>query len=175
MPSSFKRNTNVPQVADKLVHPPSCNALTAQPDPRNAVMDHTGLPCICTSSQLAGAGYRMEHFIHCAFVAHDQLWDPAPSAPAYNLATSDGLPSLDRHLRPFIDAHWQLATVVREHDLRSTLLGDCLTVAPEPLHRATDRYPFGDKLRDAIVPLHGIAANSGLGEVDQTLSNTLVR
>ena len=34
------------------------------------------------------------------------------------------------------------------------------------LHRVTDRHLFGDKLRDTIVPLHGIAANNGFGEVE---------
>jgi len=161
------RNPNVPQVVDKLVRPPSRNALTAQRDLWNAVMDHTGdRPCIYTGSQLVGADYHMEHFIPHAFVAHDQLWNLVPAAPAYNLTKSDRLPSLHRHLRPFIDAHWQLATVVRAHDLRSKLLEDYLTIVPEPLHRVTDRYLFGDKLRDTLVPLHGIAANSGFGEVE---------
>jgi hypothetical protein len=36
---------------------------------------------------------------------------------------------------------------------------------PEPLHRVTDRHLFGDRLRSTIEPLHGIAANSGFGEV----------
>lgn len=161
------RNANVPQVVNKLVRPPSRSALTAQRDLWNAVMDHTGdLSCIYTGSQLAGADYHMEHFIPYAFVAHDQLWNLVPAAPAYNLTKRDNLPSLDRHLRPFTDAHWQLATVVREHDLRNKLLEDYLTIVPEPLHQVTDRYVFSDKLRDTIVPLHGIAVNSGFSEVE---------
>jgi hypothetical protein len=160
------RNPNVPQVVDKLVRPPSRNALTAQRELWNAVMDYTAdVSCIYTGIQLVGADYHMEHFIPYAFVAHDQIWNLVPASPAYNLAKSDRLPSLERHLRPFINAHWQLATVVREQDLRSKLLEDYLTVVPEPLHRVTDRYLFGDKLRDTIVPLHGIAVNNGFGEV----------
>jgi len=160
------RNPNVPQVVNKLLRPPSRNALTAQRELWNAVMDHTGdLPCIYTGGQLAGADYHMEHLIPYAFVAHDQLWNLVPAAPAYNLAKSDNLPNLVRHLGPFTDAHWQLATVVREHDLRNKLIEDYLTIVPEPLHQVTDRYLFGDKLRDTIVPLHGIAVNSGFGEV----------
>jgi hypothetical protein len=107
----------------------------------------------------------MEHFIPHAFVAHDLLWNLVPAAPAYNLAKSDRLPRLEHHLRPYIDAHWQLATVVRNHDLRSKLLEDYLTIVPEPLHQVTDRYLFGDKLRDTLVPLHGIARNNGFEEV----------
>lgn len=161
------RNPNVPQVVDKLVRPPERSALTKQRDLWNAVMDHTtDLPCIYTGSQLVGADYHMEHFIPYAFVAHDQLWNLVPAAPAYNLAKSDRLPRLEQHLRPFIDAHWQLATVVREHDLRSKLLEDYLTIVPKPLHQVTDRYLFGDKLRDTLVPLHGIARNSGFEEVE---------
>jgi len=161
------RNPNVPQVVNKLMRPPSRNALTAQRDLWNAVMDHTAdVPCIYTGSQLVGADYHMEHFIPYAFVAHDLLWNLVPAAPAYNLAKRDNLPNLGRHLKPFTDAHWQLATVVREHDLRSKLLEDYLTIVPEPLHHVTDRYLFGDKLRDTIVPLHGIAVNSGFGEVE---------
>lgn len=156
------RNPNVPQVVDKLVRPPERSALTKQRDLWNAVMDHTtDLPCIYTGSQLVGADYHMEHFIPYAFVAHDQLWNLVPAAPAYNMAKSDRLPNLDRHLKPFVNAHWQLATVVREHALRSKLLEDYLTIVPEPLHQVTDRYLFGDKLRDTVVPLHGIARNSG--------------
>ena len=56
--------------------------------------------------------------------------------------------------------------MVREHDLRSKLLEDYLTIVPEPLHQVQDRHLFADKLRDTIVPLHGIAANSGFGEVE---------
>ncbi len=160
------RNPNVLQVVDKLVRPPSRNALSAQRDLWNTVMDHTAdVACIYTGSQLVGADYHMEHFIPYAFVAHDQLWNLVPSAPAYNMGKSDRLPSLQHHLKPFIEAHWQLATVVREHDLRSKLLEDYLTVVHTPLHQVTDRYLFGDKLRDTIVPLHGIAVNSGFGEV----------
>jgi len=162
------RNPNVPQVVDKLVRPPTRNALTAQRNLWNAVIDHTGdLPCIYTGSQLAGADYHMEHFIPYAFVAHDQLWNLVPADPGYNLTKSDRLPSLDRHLRPFIEAHWKLATVVRENDLRTKLLEDYFTIVPEPLHQVTDRNLFTDKLRDTIVPLHGIAANSGFGEVER--------
>jgi hypothetical protein len=161
------RNPNVPQVVNKLVRPPSRNGLNAQRDLWNAVMDHTGdLPCIYTGSQLVGADYHMEHFIPYAFVAHDQLWNLVPAAPAYNLTKRDNLPNLERHLRPFTDAHWQLATVVREHDLRNKLLEDYLTIVPEPLHQVTDRYLFGDKLRETIKPLHAIAVNSGFREVE---------
>jgi len=45
-------------------------------------------------------------------------------------------------------------------------LEDYLTIVPEPLHQVQDRHLFADKLRDTIVPLHGIAANSGFGEVE---------
>jgi hypothetical protein len=160
------RNPNVPQIVDKLVRPPSRSALTAQRDLWNTVMDHTAdVPCIYTGSQLAGADYHMEHFIPYAFVAHDQLWNLVPAAPAYNMGKSDRLPSLQQHLKPFIDAHGQLATVVREHDLRSKLLEDYLSVVPTPIHEVTDRHLFGDKLRDTLVPLHGIAVNNGFGEV----------
>lgn len=161
------RNPNVPQVVNKLVRPPSRNSLTAQRALWNAVMDHAGdLSCIYTGSQLAGADYHMEHFIPYAFVAHDQLWNLVPAAPAYNLTKGDHLPNLERHLRPFTDAHWQLATVVREHELRNSLLEDYLTIVPEPLHQVTDRYLFSDKLRDTLVPLHGIAVNSGFSEME---------
>lgn len=160
------RNPNVPQVVDKLVRPPERSALTKQRELWNAVMDNTsGMQCIYTGSQLVGAEYHMEHFIPFAFVAHDQLWNLVPADPAYNLSKRDRLPSLDIHLRPFIDTHWQLATVVREHDLRSKLLEDYLTIVPEPLHQVTDRYRFGEKMRDTVVPLHGIARNSGFETV----------
>ncbi len=51
------------------------------------------------------------------------------------------------------------------HSMRHWVFTPCAK-PPNSLHRVTDRHLFGDKLRDTIVPLHGIAANNGFGEVE---------
>lgn len=160
------RNPNVPQVVNKLVKPPSRAALTQQRDLWNAVLDHTGgLACIYTGMHLTSGEHHIEHFIPHAFVAHDQLWNLVPASPAFNLQKSDRLPHLDRHLDPFVEAHWQLLNVVRDQHISSKLLEDYDMAFHLPHLEIRDKYVFGDKLRDTIVPLHGSAMSNGFSEV----------
>jgi 5-methylcytosine-specific restriction endonuclease McrA len=160
------RNPNVPQVVNKLVKPPSRAALTKQRALWNAVLDHTGgLACIYTGMHLTSAGHHIEHFIPHAFVAHDQLWNLVPASQEFNLQKSDRLPRLCQHIEPFVEAHWQLLNVVRDQHISNKLLEDYDMALHLPHREIRDRYLFGDKLRDTIVPLHGIALSNGFAEV----------
>ncbi len=160
------RNPNVPQIVNKLVRPPVRAALTAQRNLGNAVLDITGgLDCIYTGAHLSAADHHIEHFIPHAFVAHDLLWNLVPAAPAFNLSKSDQLPILGRHLDPFVFAQWQFLNVARDHDLSNKVLEDYHSIVHLPFKEITDRYLFGDKLRETIIPLHSIALNNGFSEL----------
>ncbi|MBK8707883.1 MAG: hypothetical protein IPN30_05240 [Flavobacteriales bacterium] len=160
------RNPNVPQIVNKLVRPPARDALTRQRVLWNAVMDHAGgMSCIYTGRSIDPATHHIEHFIPHAFVAHDQFWNLVPADPTFNMSKGDRLPILGRHLAPFVDAHWQLITVVRDHDLSNKLLEDYHTVVHMSYADIRDRYLFGDKLRDTLTPLHSIAMSNGFSEL----------
>ncbi len=159
------RNPNVPQIVNKLVQPSIRESLVRQRKLWNAVMDHSdGLRCIYTGKEL-DADNHIEHFIPHAWVGHDQLWNLVPADPVFNRSKSDRLPILGLHLEPFVNAHWQLLRVVREHDLNSKLLEDYQAVVQLPFREVTDRYLFGDKMRDVMVPLHSIALSNGFSEL----------
>ena len=159
------RNPNVPQIVNKLVQPSIRESLIKQRKLWNAVMDHSeGLRCIYTGKELDAESH-IEHFIPHAWVGHDQLWNLVPADPVFNMRKSDRLPILDLHLEPFVNAHWQLLNVVREHDLSSKLLDDYHAVVQLPFREVTNRYLFGDKMRDVMVPLHSLALNNGFSEL----------
>jgi 5-methylcytosine-specific restriction endonuclease McrA len=159
------RNPNVPQIVNKLVRPSVRESLVKQRQLWNAVLDHSeGMRCIYTGKELNVESH-IEHFIPHAWVGHDQLWNLVPADPVFNMSKSDRLPILGMHLEPFVSAHWQLLNVVREHELTSKLLDDYYSVVQLPFKEVTDRYLFGDKMRDTMVPLHSIALNNGFSEL----------
>lgn len=64
-----------------------------------------------------------------------------------------------------MEAHWQLLNVVRDEHISSKLLEDYDMAFHLPHLEIRDKYVFGDKLRDTIVPLHGSAMSNGFSEV----------
>ena len=64
-----------------------------------------------------------------------------------------------------MSAQWQLLNVARDHDLSNKVLEDYHSIVHLPFKEITDRYLFGDKLRETIIPLHSIALNNGFSEL----------
>jgi hypothetical protein len=94
-----KHNPNVPDIPNKLIKPARRNSLSRhRKDFWDIVIAHNGpVNCICTQKPLNIGNYAVEHFVPCAFVSHNMIWNLIPADPGFNSTKCDKLPPVDRY------------------------------------------------------------------------------
>lgn len=158
------RNPSVPDVAGKLVKPPFRGSLAIQRKQYwDIVFRELGtIDCIYTNTKLEVSDYAVDHFIPHAFVSHDLIWNLAPVDRQFNSIKSDKLPSLEKHMEPFIKLQQQAYEIVSSIAPKNKFLEEYWTVFPSV--ETTGIHP--ETYRNVILPLYTIAGNNGFSTLE---------
>lgn len=154
------KNPCLPDIANKLIKPPTRNSLNKQRKFWDIVIDELGsLNCIYTKRALTKGDFAVEHFVPYNFVSHDLIWNLIPADKSFNSSKSDKLPSFSKYFEPFFDLQFKGLQIVRERDRGNKILQDYLSIIPD-----IEKIEFSiakEKFRNTIQPLITIAANNG--------------
>ncbi|MCS6906774.1 MAG: HNH endonuclease domain-containing protein [Anaerolineales bacterium] len=158
-----KNNPNIPNIAGKLFAPTQRDLGLAR-EFWNLVLSRKGqIFCIYSGEPLRRGSYSIDHFLPWRFVAHDSLWNLAPTTRSVNSAKSDCIPDLSYFDR-FAQLQHEAVQIVSQTPKKERLLEDYIL-----LFRISDLnelknmpFPdFRDRLRKTIAPQIQIAANMG--------------
>lgn len=159
-----KRNANVPNIANKLFPPPKRAPLTtARKFWDLAYIESAELSnCIFSKQSLLENKFDVDHFIPWSFVAHDQLWNLIPIAPAVNSSKSNHLPDLNTYFSMYAHQHFS-AFQIAFHQEKKTWLEDYSLLFNQETESIAymQESQFTRILSEHISPLQQIAANAG--------------
>ena len=153
------RNPSVPDIPGKLVKPPFRGSLLLQRKQYwDIVFKELGtLHCIYTDKKLDISNYAVDHFIPHAFVSHDLIWNLAPIDRQFNSIKSDKLPTIEKHLEPFVNLQQKAYEVIMSVSPKNKFLEEHWTVFPSLHHTGLTIKRY----QDIILPLYTIAGNNG--------------
>lgn len=152
------RNPHVPGIVDKVRMPGLRKLAEARRAFERLRQSSSGLRDLYTGEPL-GESYAVDHFLPRAFVAHDLIWNLAPTAEAVNRSKADQLPRIE-FVRRLADLHCQLVQITPNSradldDYAGALTADALT-----LRRASGEE-FRQRFENLFRPLMQIAASQG--------------
>src|SRR5690606_30606561 len=116
-----RNNPNVPNIAGKLAEPGQRELGMARRFWRAALAVQGPLRCVYSGELLAGVP-SLDHFLPWSFVAHDLLWNIAPTAAGVNSAKSDRLPDFARYFEPFAAQQYAAVQAVAQQAHSGPLL-----------------------------------------------------
>jgi hypothetical protein len=158
-----KNNPNIPNIAAKLFAPTQRDLHLAR-EFWNLVLSRKGqINCIYSEEPLHRGAYSIDHFLPWRFVAHDSLWNLAPTSRRVNSAKSDCVPDLSYFDR-FAQLQHQAIQIVLETPRKERLLEDYVLLFRIPTLEELQSMSFStfrDKLYEVIAPQIQIAANMG--------------
>lgn len=109
-----KRNPSTPAISNKLFMPVKRDSLSKQTEYWKLVMKSQELRCIYSGKVIDPNRFSLDHYLPWSFVAHDQLWNLAPTLPEVNSAKSNNLPS-EEYLRKFVEL--QYLGLIKTYDI----------------------------------------------------------
>lgn len=119
--------------------------------------------CIYSGEPLHRADYSIDHFLPWRFVAHDLLWNLAPTTRSVNSAKSDCIPDI-AYLDRFAQLQHEAVQVVSQTPKKERLLEDyVLLFRLSSLDELKNMsfLAFRDRLHEILAPQIQIAANMG--------------
>jgi transcriptional regulator with XRE-family HTH domain len=159
-----KRNPSTPAIANKLFMPVKRDSLSKQTEYWKLVMKSQELRCIYSGKVIDPNRFSLDHYLPWSFVAHDQLWNLAPTLPEVNSAKSNNLPS-EEYLGKFVELQYVGLTKTHEivekgkwkkqveaYTSELKLIGEDDLFSLDELKKSYDR---------TISPLLSLAANQG--------------
>lgn len=159
-----KRNPGVPDIASKLVKPPSRSPLTKQRKSFwNLFFDEVGtIKCLYTGKILDKSNYVVEHFVPYSYVCHDLIWNLVPADSSFNSIKSNKLPPMDIYFDDFYEVQKLAVEIVSVKSPNSKYLFEYLQLFKnieeiQQLPGAFDK----DKFKNTFQPLILMAANNG--------------
>ena len=159
-----KRNSNVPNIANKLFPPPKRASLSTARNFWN--LAYTESPdlanCIFSNQSFIGNKFDVDHFIPWSFVTHDQLWNLIPINPPVNSSKSNNLPDLNTYFSMYAHQHFSAFQIAFKQENKNWLEDYSLLFKKDSAAIAyMQEAQFSKILLDHISPLQQIAANSG--------------
>ena len=158
-----KNNPNVLNIAAKLFIPTQ-RELSLARQFWNLVLSRKGqIHCIYSGEPIHRGAYSIDHFLPWRFVAHDALWNLAPTTRRVNSAKSDCIPDL-AYLDRFAELQHEAVQIVLQTSRSERLLEDyVLLFRIGDIHelQTMNLSTFRERLREAIAPQIPIAANMG--------------
>ena len=121
------------------------------------------LRCVYSGELLAGVP-SLDHFLPWSFVAHDLLWNIAPTAAGVNSAKSDRLPDFARYFEPFAAQQYAAVQSVATQAHSGPLLEDYILLLKTPSVDALRGLPFErfrHVLEETLAPQMQIARSMG--------------
>ncbi len=158
-----KHNPNIPNLAAKLFAPVQRDLRLAREFWNLVILRKGQVQCIYSGEPLHRGAYSIDHFLPWRFVAHDSLWNLAPTTPAVNSSKSDSLPDLC-YFERFAQLQHQAVQIVAHTPRCERLLEDYVLlfrIGEMSELREMSFTVFQEKLREAIFPQVQIAANMG--------------
>ncbi len=158
-----RNNPNVPNIAGKLAEPGQRELGTARRFWRTVLAVQGPLRCVYSGELLEGVA-SLDHFLPWSFVAHDLLWNIAPTAPSVNSAKSDRLPDFARYFEPFAAQQYAAVQAVAQQARHAALLEDYILLLKTPSVEALRGLPFDAfrrVLEETLAPQVQIARSMG--------------
>ncbi len=158
-----RNNPNVPTIAGKLAEPGQRDLGPARRFWRTALAVQGPLRCVYSGELLEGVA-SLDHFLPWSFVAHDLLWNIAPTAPSVNSAKSDRLPDFARYFEPFAAQQYAAVQAVAQQARHAALLEDYILLMKTPsvdALRGLSFEAFRRVLEETLAPQMQIARNMG--------------
>jgi hypothetical protein len=158
-----KNNPNVPNIANKLFEPQQRSLRLAREFWNLALYQAGQLNCIYSNKPIHAGNFTLDHFLPWRFVAHDLLWNLAPTSREVNSSKSDNLPD-PSYLDPFIRLQYRVVQIVAQSQQASRLLEDYIILFHVSTTSDFQKMAFStfrDNLRKMIAPQLQIAANMG--------------
>ena len=152
------RNPHVPGVVDKVRPPGQRKLASARRSFERLRVAEGGLSDLFTGRPLAD-GYAIDHFLPRAFVAHDLIWNLAPTAHAINLDKADQLPH-SAFVRRLASLHFRLIKLGPVGSDQSLDYAAALGTDTRSLMVAS-LVEFNGLFEDFLRPLFQIASNQG--------------
>ena len=158
-----RNNPNVPNIAGKLAEPGQRDLGAARRFWRTALAVQGPLRCVYSGEVLESVA-SLDHFLPWSFVAHDLLWNIAPTAASVNSAKSDRLPDFARYFEPFAAQQYAAVQAVAQQAHRGPLLEDYILLLKTPSVDALRGLPFAHfrrALEETLAPQVQIARTMG--------------
>ena len=158
-----KNNPNVPNLAAKLFEPGVRDMSRARRYWEAALEVLGPQPCIYSGVLVGRGAYSLDHFLPWSYVAHDLLWNIAPTTASVNSAKGDRVPELGRYFGDFARLQYEVLQVSATA-ARAKLVEDytlLFKVSSLEELRAVALGRFEATLYDTISPQVQIAENLG--------------
>ena len=165
-----KRNPSVPGIADKLTAPQERKLVKAK-NYWKAVIDVSEVRNIYTGDVMTADDISIDHFVPWSYVAHDELWNLAPTTKAVNSSKSNNLPDWDLYFPRLAATEFSAYQAVCKYDGIKRLqkaAKDCLKEhvnSDEIRYRLysaeLDRFRFTEQLSNILKPSYDSAVNMG--------------
>ena len=158
-----RNNPNVPNIAGKLAEPGQRDLGAARRFWRTALAVQGPLRCVYSGEVLESVA-SLDHFLPWSFVAHDLLWNIAPTAASVNSAKSDRLPDFARYFEPFAAQQYAAVQAVAQQAHSGPLLEDYILLLKTPSVDALRGLPFAHfrrALEETLAPQVQIARTMG--------------
>lgn len=158
-----RNNPNVPNVTAKLFRPEQRDLKQARMFWRLVIGETRSVRCIYTHELIVAHDFSLDHFMPWSFVAHDLLWNLAPTTKSVNSRKGDQLPDIGLYFEPFARLQYEAvqAVAVSTH---ATILEDYMILAKSDSLADLRQMPFESFrkiLFDTIAPQIQVARNMG--------------
>lgn len=158
-----KNNPNAPNVAGKLFRPEQRDLAQARVFWRLVIDEIGPLQCIYSQQPITSGDFSLDHFLPWSFVAHDLLWNLAPTPKAVNASKGDQLPDISLYFGAFAQLQYEAVQAVARRN-HARLLEDYALLCKQDSVTALRSQPFAhfrQILLDTITPQVQIARNMG--------------
>ncbi len=158
-----KNNPNVPNISSKLFEPLQRDLKQAKAFWTLVLEKTEKVSCIYSGVELRKGFFSLDHFLPWRFVAHDLLWNIAPTPKNVNSAKSDNLPNTNLYFNLFAEMQYKAVKIVAKSN-KSNLLEDyTLLLKTSSLDEIKNLSfdKFHDALYSVIAPQIQIATNMG--------------
>ena len=159
-----KRNPSTPAIANKLFMPVKRDSLGKQTEYWTLVMKVQELRCIYSGKLIDPNRFSLDHYLPWSFVAHDQLWNLAPTLPEVNSAKSNFLPD-DDHFNQFVMLQFTGLTAAHQAMTRAKWEKQVepyiIDLGVENWDSLLDLERLETAYRQAVRPLVPLAASQG--------------
>lgn len=157
-----KNNPNTPNIIDKLEIQKERDLNNAKVFWKNYITKNPNCTCIFSNQSISIKEMSIDHFLPFSFLAHDLLWNLAPTTSSINSSKNNAIPDIKMYLDKFCTIQF---------DAFKSNFG---IIAPNKLEDYTILFKmelsdidklkfeiFAEKLQQTIIPLSQIAINMG--------------
>jgi hypothetical protein len=154
------RNPSSPNITQKLSIPTDRNLIVGKEFWKRTLEKNKGTLMNIYTARPLEANFAVDHFVPFSFEASDLLWNLIPTDQSSNSKKSDKLPSLDKYLIPYVDAHYLGIHSNADNDKILIDYRTALSLDTKQL-LSLPKNEFFERIRKLITPRVEQARNSG--------------